>query len=278
MKPLFRSLASILALALCLCTAPLLVSCSDWDQDLTKATSDSSETDDADLTSESEESTYQQHELVTLVNEYMQTLITGDPDAVCQKFGLNRIEVLYPSREDVDEIYSILSRNANFYIGGVLSTRESSFSVDTVYCLPDIRSCYFEVLADTTFMETASREWIDAMLQHTEVDAAREKMIDAAFREALRRINDGEYKEYYSQSGSFKFHKNPDRYVLEQEPEFVTFFGYQERIAHLRYVDSIEEYNFLVTYLAVLVEKGEVEKTVADTILLEKKEEMQGAF
>ena len=280
MKPLFRSLASILALALCLCTAPLLVSCSDWDQDLTKATSDSSESEsyDTDVTVESDTSTSQQHELVTRVNEFMETLVSGDPDAVSQIFGLNRIEVLFPSREDAEDTYAVLSQHASYVVGSVFAISDLNFSVDVAYGLPDIRSCFFDVLGDTTFMEETSREWVDAMIRHTEISSARDKMIDTAFQEALRRIREGEYSGKYMLNGSFQFHKNPDKYVLEKTPDFVTFFGFKDRLAYLRYVDPAQEYDLLVDYLAVLVEKEEVAKEVADTILLEKKEEIQGAY
>ena len=117
-----------------------------------------------------------------------------------------------------------------------------------------------------------------SLAQPSDGTEAWQKLADAAFQEALSRIENGIYTEVYVQSGEFGFHKNPDAYILEKIPDFVTFFGNDACMSNLRYIDLNQEYDLLSTYLAGMVESGEVTREVAESILNEKKKEIDSAY
>lgn len=277
MKRSVRFLAYLVMVSQCIYGTIALSACSDWDQDLTTTTSVTAE-DSVSSDVSISETQEQRHELTVLVSDYMEAVLSGDPDAVCDKMNLRRIEVLFPSREDAENIYSVLTRHASYQLGSLVQLNETTYRLDVTYRMPDIRSCFYEVLRDRVFMEPLLREWINALSQQGDGIEARQKMVDSAFKEALSRIDNGIYTEVYTQSGEFGFHKNPDAYILEKIPDFVTFFGNDACMSNLQYVDLNEEYDLLSTHLASLVEKEEITREVAESILNEKKKEIENSY
>jgi len=277
MKRSIRFFTCLMLVSFCLHGTVLLSSCSDWDQDLT--TSASVTDDESDLSEPPiTESTQQVHEVLSLVSDYMEAVVSGDPNAVCEKMNLRKIEVLFPSSEDAESVYSVLTRHATYQLGVLIKQSESGYRLDVTYSMPDVRGCFYEVLRDREFMEPFVHEWINALAQPSDGTEAWQKLADAAFQEALSRIENGIYTEVYVQSGEFGFHKNPDAYILEKIPDFVTFFGNDACMSNLRFIDLNQEYDLLSTYLAGMVESGEVTREVAESILNEKKKEIDSSY
>ena len=81
MKHAIRILLSLVIMSSFLFGTVVLSSCSDWDQDLTTTTSGTDE--ETFLSDESlSEMTEQRHEVIDLVSDYMETVVSCDTNAV----------------------------------------------------------------------------------------------------------------------------------------------------------------------------------------------------
>ncbi|MBR2751457.1 MAG: hypothetical protein IKD90_10040 [Clostridiales bacterium] len=251
-----------------------MVSCGSLDQSLSKITTVSSESTQAPVPGSSSDKSVpvsdNESDLSELVRSYMDTLISGDVDAVCKKFGCQRSEILFASSKVDEVVFPILYQNATYSVGGVITSDHSDYSVDVTLMFPDIADCFDQVLQDTDFMVEASKDWVLALKAHENVQEEKDEMVYLAFAEALVRIKDGTYQRKTMYTELFRFHANPGEYICEGYPNFVSLLGKSNYMRRFAFVDIREEYDLLSLYTPLFVKSGTITSEEADTILQEK--------
>lgn len=212
-------------------------------------------------------------ELVAQVEDYMAVLHSGDIEATCEKFKLEK-NSLFPNTYECDEeIYRVLHTNMTYSYGSVLKEDEQDYDLEVLCNIPDLASCVSLVFSDEEYMVGASEAWVLALCEgdNDQVNETYKQMLENVITEALRRIDEGEYTESVTYNDYFSLHDNINNWNVLKFPDFITFMNQNQFMNNIAYRDINQSYELFCRVGSRLVEDGKLEQKVLE----QKMEQLQ---
>lgn len=212
-------------------------------------TSDERSTVTSIETRTSESMTSDQHTSTDLLkqyaDEYMSVLISGDMETTCAKFSLSKKEMLPPTYSNDEEIYHLLYANMTYSLGYTVRRSQQEYELSVTCYFPDLQECVKAVRQDETFMYEWSEPWVIAFVNsdHTQLSTSYDAMNEAVLKEAMRRIEAGEYTQRAMLTSSFEFHQNFDDWNCTKYPDFINFMSqdmYMERLGTMQTSEALD--------------------------------------
>ncbi|MBR5974675.1 MAG: hypothetical protein IK020_05775 [Clostridiales bacterium] len=278
-------MAMLLSLTSCsLGSLPSRTSALDSISDSSVSSSEGSVSQSSSDSGETVELDSREDRLYGYVDGYMSTLCLGDPNLVCESFGVRYSEIL-PKTYDCDElVFATIFQNLDYYYSAVVTSDYVDYTVDVTCKIPDIRGCVEEILADETFMNEVCRPWLLALTEGDDPtdpsvqaasDEAYTKMKEEILMEALGRITRGEYTEKIMRTDYFSVHNNGgENWICTGFPDVVYLCAKEYYMVSLTYIDLIFEYMLIEKCGNVMVSNGELKQEKLDALLEKKKQEI----
>ncbi len=258
------------------------VSCGSLDKSLSRVSSTTTSAEPTLEESSSEQTESQRitanDELTEIVTGYMETLVSGDVEEVCKTFGLERAQVLYPTYDEDNQVFSTFFQNSSYFVRGAMTSDHSNYSVYVEFSYPDLSGCFDQVLSDPAFISETAWAWIQALKNHEGENEAKAQLVKTAFLEAIRRIQDGEYIGKIKVSEAFTFHANPDEWLKTEDPDFIFLLGGDYYINRFAYMSLRQEYMHSDEYVQWFIVSGDLTVEEATAIVSEKAEQLANSM
>lgn len=224
------------------------------------STVSSSESFEAETETTEEYSLYD--EIIEIGDEYMKVLTSGDLVATCEKFSYTKKEML-PATFDFDnDIYQLIYTNMTYFFGGVIQKAERDFELSVTCYVPDLQNCVKTVRQDETFMYEVAEPWIVAVVNNdqTQLAPSYETMNEKVLKEAMRRIDMGEYTQKTMFISVFKFHQNIENWNCMGYPEFANFMSKDSYMKKLGEMQTSEAFDLIELFGPQLIQEGKIQE------------------
>ncbi len=208
-------------------------------------------------------------EVLEQAEEYMSVLVSGDLEATCDKYSLLRREMISSTYDFDEDIYRLLHTRISYFYGCVVRHSQQEYDLDVTCRIPDLMGCVEIVRKDEAFMSDVAEPWIVALVDKDQenLNDLYQLMNESVLKEAMRRIEDGEYEEVVLYTSSFRFHQNVENWNCTRFPQFVGFMAQNEYMSNLCKMTSSEAFDLVNVYGPKLVENGQIEQSNLDETL-----------